>query len=266
MLSHCGNAAAKAGGKFAAAERRQAREQVLGLGQEAPQRVQQYRSLPEEHARVPIEIPGREKLFRRSRVGFLAEAHDANRFAIAGRDAFGKFDIAVAGLSPARLDPQHHDIAFGGGLESGTQQADVFAGLGDHVVRRKDSHQSVGIDRLQNVRREPDRRSGVALRRLGQNLAFGNLGQLLHDLGAKLGVGENPDALGRKHRPQAVDRLLNQAAVPEELQDLLGAAAPATRPKPGAAAAGQDQTIVMRHATRSEFRAPALACGSIASW
>jgi len=87
---------------------------------------------------------------------------------------------------------EHHDVAFRSGLESGTQQTNVFPRLGDHVIRRKDSHQSIGIDRLQNMRGEPDGGSGVALRRLGQNLALGNLRQLLHDLGTQLGAGENP--------------------------------------------------------------------------
>src|SRR5450631_1470531 len=116
------------------------------------------------------------------------------------------------------------------------------------------------------MRRKPDGRRGVALGRLRQNLALGNLRELLYDLRAQLLAGENPEAFGRKHRTQSIHRLLNQGAVPEEFEDLLGAAATAARPESSAAAARENQTVIVRHATRSEFRAPALVCGSIAFW
>ena len=70
--------------------------------------------------------------------------------------------------------------------------------------------------RLQNLRGQTDGGSGVALRGLGQDLALGDFRELAHDLGAQMVVGENPDPLGRQHRPQAVDGLLDQGAVAEE--------------------------------------------------
>ena len=104
-------------------------------------------------------------------------------------------------------------------------------GLPDHVVGRKHAHHRVGIDRLQNVRRQADRRRRIALRRLGQNLALGNFGKLLDDLRAQMIVGQNPDALRRKHRAQAIDGLLDQRPVAEEAQDLFGVGAAAARPE-----------------------------------
>ena len=94
---------------------------------------------------------------------------------------------------------------------------------------------------------ETDGGSGIALHGLGQNLALGNFGQLLDDLGAQVIVGENPDALGRQHGAQAVDCLLDESAFAEEFQDLLGAGAAAAGPKAGASATGQDQAIIVRH-------------------
>ena len=117
--------------------------------------------------------------------------------------------------------------------------------------------------------------AGAVLRCAGSARIWrlGTSGSCLHDFGAKLGAGENPDAFRRKYRAQAVDCLLNQRALAEEFQDLFGAAAPAARPKPRASAAGQNQTILMRHDDATDaalldrnIRAPASVCGSIASW
>ena len=65
------------------------------------------------------------------------------------------------------------------------------------MVGRENAHHRLRVDRLQDVRGQADRRSRVALRRLGQDLLFRNLGKLFHDLRAQMIVGENPDAFGR---------------------------------------------------------------------
>ena len=73
-----------------------------------------------------------------------------------------------------------------------------------------------------------------------------HLGQLADDFVAQMIVGENPDALGRNHRAQAVDGLLDQRALAEEAQNLFGAAAPAARPEARASASRQDQAVAAR--------------------
>ena len=113
------------------------------------------------------------------------------------------------------------------------------------MVSREHSHHRLRIDRLQDMGGESNSRSRVALRGFGQDLPFGNLGKLLHDLRAQMIVGENPDTFGRQNRPQAVDRLLDQAAVAEKFQDLLGVGPPAARPEPRPAPTGENQPIQM---------------------
>ena len=81
------------------------------------------------------------------------------------------------------------------------------------MIGWKDAHDGVGVDGLKDVRRQTDRRSGIPLGRFGQNLVFGNFGQLAHDFGAEMVVGQNPQALRRNDWTQAIDSLLDQRAV-----------------------------------------------------
>ena len=112
------------------------------------------------------------------------------------------------------------------------------------MIGREDTHHGVRVDGLQDMRRESNGGSRVALGRLGQDLGFGNLGQLAHDLGAQMVIAENPNTFGRKNGPQSIHGLLDQGALAAEAQHLLGVAAAAARPKARAAAASQNQAVV----------------------
>ena len=98
------------------------------------------------------------------------------------------------------------------------------------------------------MRGQADGGRGIALRGFGQDLALRNLGQLPHDLGAQMIVGENPMVLRRDHRAQPVHSLLDQRSLPKEAQHLLGVRAPAARPEARTSATGQDQAVVIRWA------------------
>ena len=120
---------------------------------------------------------------------------------------------------------------------------------------------------MQNMRGESDSRSRVALRGFSQNLPLGNLGKLLDDLRAQMIVGQNPDTFRRQNRPQAIDGLLDQRAVAEKFQDLLGVGPPAARPEPRPAAAGENQPIAnVTCLIEPDSRAPASMSGPSVSW
>ncbi len=93
---------------------------------------------------------------------------------------------------------------------------------------------------------QPNRRRGVALRRFRQDLLFGNFGELLDDLGLQMIVGEDPDALRREDRFQAIHGLLDQGAVAQEAEHLFSVLLTAPRPKARPPASGQDEAIVIR--------------------
>jgi hypothetical protein len=52
-------------------------------------------------------------------------------------------------------------------------------------------------------------------------------------------VGDNPELVQRRQRPQPIHRLLDHGLLAIQRQHLLGARAAAARPKAGPAAAGQ---------------------------
>ena len=99
------------------------------------------------------------------------------------------------------------------------------------------------------MRGQPDGRRGIALRRLGQNLALRNFRHCLHNLGAQMVIGENPQALGREHGPRTIHRLLNQGPLSEKAEHLFRVRAAAARPEARAAASRKDEAVMasVRH-------------------
>jgi len=113
------------------------------------------------------------------------------------------------------------------------------------VVGGEDAHDGFGIERVQDVGGEADGGGGVALGGLGQHLALGDVGQLAEDGVAEMLVGEDPEALGRNDRSDAVDGGLDEGAVADDVEDLLGGALTAARPEAGAATAGEDEAVMV---------------------
>ena len=104
MLSHNGNACAQPGSELARAEAGQGSQQRGGLRQVLPQLGEQRAGLPEEHARVPVEIARRHIAFGLRQRRLLAETVNGNGRR-AGLGAARELDIAVAGFRPARPIP-----------------------------------------------------------------------------------------------------------------------------------------------------------------
>ena len=187
MFSHCGKVSARLAANFRLPKGGRLGEQVRGLRQEAPQSVEQHRRLPEEHARVPIEVSRGKKLLRGRCVGLFAEAHDANRVRSPATDALREIRCSrsrsrpsAAGCRAPRYCLPPADLKAGLSRRTYSRGLPITWSAGNTPIT------AFGIDRLENMRGQPDGGSGVALRRLGQDLALGNFGKLAYDLGAQM--------------------------------------------------------------------------------
>jgi hypothetical protein len=148
-------------------------------------------------------------------------------------------------------------MALFGAAIGGPQHPPEPSGLPDKLVGRKHSQHGVGVGGPNNLRGQPDAGRRVALGRLGQHLSSGHFRKLADDLPAKVLASQNPDALGRDHRAQAVHGFLNQGALAQQREQLLGAALSAAGPETRASAPSQDEAvlIVLRHSRSDVNRA-----------
>ena len=143
------------------------------------QLIQQHVGAPEEHAGIPEEIAGFDVASGLGQFGLFVETAHGQGFGASRGAAAGEFDVAVAGLGPARLDAEHHQVARGGGLEGRLDDGAVLRDLADHVVGGEHAHHRVGVERVQDVRGQADGGRRVALRGLGQDLCWGTSGSCL---------------------------------------------------------------------------------------
>ena len=245
MLSHSGKACLRRGCERPRSEAGQGSQHGGGARQVVAQLIQQHVGAPEKHAGIPKEIAGFDVPFGFGQFGLFVETAYRQRFGASGGAAAGEFDVAVAGLGPARLDADHHQVPGRGGLKGRLDDRPVLRSLADHMVGREDAHHRVGVQGLQNLRRQADRRRGVALHRFRQNLVARDLGELLDDDVAQVVVGQHPEALGGDQRRQAVHRGLNQAALAHHIEHLFGGAPAAARPEARTAPAGEDEAVMM---------------------
>ncbi len=76
-------------------------------------------------------------------IGLLDESRDLER-ALGAGERLAALDIAIAGLGPARGDPEGDELA-GLGRGGGTRDRGFErSGIGDRVIRRHHQHQRVG--------------------------------------------------------------------------------------------------------------------------
>ena len=113
------------------------------------------------------------------------------------------------------------------------------------MIGGKDAHHRIRVGRMQNLRRQADRRRRIALRRFGQHLAGRNLRKLADDFVAQKVVRQDPHAFRRNHGRQTFHGGLDQRAFPNHVEDLFGGALPAARPEARSAPSGEDQTVMM---------------------
>ncbi len=238
----------EAGGELAAGDGGQAGKQRGGFRLVAAEEFVEVVGAPEEHAGIPEEAAGAEELGGGFGIGLFAEALDGLRLRLARGDAFAELDIAVAGLRPAGLNAEDDEMASGGGGEGGLDVGAEARLPEDEVIGGKHSHDGILIECGEDARGEADAGSGIALGRFGDDLAAGDGGKLLANFVLQIFVGDDPDIFRGHDAGEAVDGLLDEGAVAEEAEDLLGVSFAAAGPEAGAAATGHDERVaVMSH-------------------
>ena len=245
MFSHSGNASFSRAAKRADPNGGSAASMVAVFGRCRRSASSSTPVAPEEHAGVPEEAAGCYVASRLGGIGLLVETPHRHGGGVAGFGAAGELDVPVAGLGPARLDRHGHQVAGCRALEGRLHDPAVCTGFADHVVGGEDAHDRLRVERVQNMRRQPDGGRGVALRGFGQNLLRRHGRELPDDDVAQVVVGQHPDALRRNHGRQAVHGGLDQGPFSHHVQHLLGGALPAPRPEPRAAAPGENQPVMM---------------------
>src|ERR1035437_2015125 len=256
----------EAGCKGSRTEAGQGRQHGGGARQVLAQLVEQNVAAPEKHAGIPKEIAGFEVAFGFGQLGFFVESAYRQGGASGGASA-GEFNVAVAGFGPAGLNADHHEVAAGGGLQGGPDDGAVRRDLADHVVGGEYAHHRVGVQGVQDLRRQADGGRGVALHGFGQYLIPRNLGDLLNNDVAKVVVGQHPQALGRDQRRQPVHRGLDQAALADHVEHLLGGALAAARPEARTAPSGEDEAVMMAvHVISGGTRESGGRSGASGSW
>ena len=81
-----------------------------GARQVVAQLIQQHVGAPEKHAGIPKEIAGFDVPFGFGQFGLFVKTAHRQGFGASSCAAAGEFDVAVAGLGPARLDADHRQV------------------------------------------------------------------------------------------------------------------------------------------------------------
>jgi hypothetical protein len=120
--------------------------------------------------------------------------------------------------------------------------------VGDEVVSRHDDADLVALAPREGRRQRRRGRRGAS-QRLPEDVVLRQVGQLIAG-GTDVGLArDDMDVLGPKERAEPRDRLLEQARVAGERQQLLRRAAPRQWPEPRAGAAGHDDRVHQRPVT-----------------
>ena len=90
---------------------------------------------------------------------------------------------------------------------------------------------------------ERDRRSGVAFRRLGNNIFFRKFFEQIANSFFLFSVDQNQDAFVRHEALESRQRFFEQSPFRNKAQQLFGTISPAQRPKPLATAAGENERV-----------------------
>ena len=123
--------------------------------------VEECLRLEAEDAAVPVEVARNEVLLGSCQIGLLDKAFHVLAVGL---------DVAVTGLGASRRDAEGHQVAGFGEFLRTEQNLPVLVLLADHVVRRGNEHDGVG---LQGKAGERNRGSGVAAHGFQQELAAG---------------------------------------------------------------------------------------------
>jgi hypothetical protein len=141
-----------------------------------------------------------------------------------------------------RLDAEHDDpILLGGGAAEGADLGERRR-IGDDVVGGKRDDDGAIIARQRVAGAGGDRRTGIAPRRLEQDVGLGaDGGKLLGDEEAVLTVGHHDRPSKQSRIGDPAHGLLEGRQRAEQRQELLGPVLARRRPQPRAGAAAHDQ-------------------------
>ena len=149
MFSHRGKTSARARRETVVAERGQAGKQRRGLRQ-MPAQLRPAPCRPSRRTcrHSSRSCPAFRNFFACGSSGFSRKLPNCQHVACARPRALREFDVAVAGFRPARLDPQHRDLALSAALET---PASAAAGIASACRSRgrtgNTPNTAFGIDR-----------------------------------------------------------------------------------------------------------------------
>jgi hypothetical protein len=92
--------------------------------------------------------------------------------------------------------------------------------IGNDMVRRENGDDGVGVEGRKRAHRESDGGSVASRVRLDDEVVRRKVGQLVMNESAVLGRRDDEDALARHELRNAVDRVLEKAALAEQLEEL----------------------------------------------
>ena len=217
----------------------EAHERGMCGGQEAAQAFQIRGDAPEKYSRVPEIFArgyvaarhGERGLFRKAANSHCADAANA-------RSRRASFDVTVTRFGSRGWDPEDHQIAWSTSqIQRGAHELAIACGVGDVTVRRQDGHQRVAVLVLQMNCRERNGRGGVATNRLGENVRGRNSAKLAPRRSSLFDIGDHPEIAQSENRFQARDGFAQHGLAAGDVQQLLGRARAAARPKTSAASA-----------------------------
>lgn len=167
-----------------------------------------------------------------------------------GRRGAGRFlpafNVAVGRAGPGGFDAYGDEGFFlRGGVHGGLHQgAESFPVLNE-LVGRDDQHDAVRIRRLDESDAQGDGGSRVTADGFGYDVVRGDVRRLAAHFRLLQMVGQDEDVLPGNEAVQPVDGLAEQGVLTDDIQELLGAVVPGKRPEARAAAAGQNESILI---------------------
>ena len=210
---------------------------------------------PDEHSGIPPEITLLEEGLGQGGIGFFPEAFHLVNGGLAVGDAAALLDVAEAGTGPRRLDPDGQQCTgVGGRTRAGQQIAAEGCRILDQVVGGQHGHDRVRVAPQDETDTEGNRRCGIALGGLGDNVLRGQTGTSGADGRLLLAVGQDKDPFGRNGRAETGDGFLQHGVVGKKFEQLLRTHAAAVGPEPLAATAGENEGIkVVGHGRMRRF-------------
>ena len=217
---------------------------------------QNGRHRPNEHARVPTEISFAQKRFGKIDIRLFAKTNHVVNGDFAVAPQFHRrtlFDVTKTRTRPRRFN------------SDGDQRAGFFRrcrrrfhrflkgdAIGDDMIGRKREHGCGMISGCDPTGGKRNRRCGVAFRRFCNDVFLREFFEQIAHGFFLFDVGQNENAIARNKIFQSRDGFLEERAFGDETQQLFGTIAPAQRPEPFAAAAGENEGIDrIRHVNRS---------------